>query len=438
MSDQAKAPLGLRATLDAAITSNGYSAKDLTVLAVQNDPFRVDTKARHRDGKWLAVQAAEHGLGDRRIHLRGLHYMLIGTRKPNGSAYTNTEEDWLWLQGHAGKAARWLGYLRFDQIIDARNAEPVVRVFNRREPQSYINVGVDVEIPELGDIEPRVGVADFTGVQPYKLVLFGEKTSLEDVLAPIAKAYRADLYLPTGEISDTLLYRMASVGAADGRRMIVLCLSDCDPAGWQMPASICRKLQAFHALQFPNLDFDVYQVALTPEQVREHGLPSTPLKATERRADKWQRAMGVEQTEIDALATLNPRLLRRIVRDALAPFFDSTLDLRVMEAETAWMEQAQAALEEQIGHEQLESLSAEARAKLNTLREEIDAINDALRVEEVAGLELPQLPEIPRPEIDPAVAGRNGKPLISSDWNYTEQTRRLIIHKAYEEGSKGK
>ena len=43
-------PNGLRAALEAA----GGSLKSLTVLAPQNDPFRVDTDAGHRDGAWLA------------------------------------------------------------------------------------------------------------------------------------------------------------------------------------------------------------------------------------------------------------------------------------------------------------------------------------------------------------------------------------------------
>ena len=47
---------GLRATLEAAMAA-GYSMEDLTVLAAQNDPYRVDTLAGHRDGRWLAVQA---------------------------------------------------------------------------------------------------------------------------------------------------------------------------------------------------------------------------------------------------------------------------------------------------------------------------------------------------------------------------------------------
>ena len=68
----------LRAALDSVIAEEGCSLTDLTVLAPQNDPFRLDTPARHRDGQWLADTAAELGLGDRKIHLRGLHYMVLG------------------------------------------------------------------------------------------------------------------------------------------------------------------------------------------------------------------------------------------------------------------------------------------------------------------------------------------------------------------------
>ena len=118
--------------------------------------------------------------------------------------------------------------------------------------------------------------------------------------------YDADLYLPTGEISDTQLHTMASTGNSDGRKLIVFTLTDFDPAGWQMPVSIGRKLQAFKDLQFPDLEFEVQPVALTGEQARSLDLPSTPLKETERRGTKWRAAMGWEQTEINALSTLQP------------------------------------------------------------------------------------------------------------------------------------
>jgi hypothetical protein len=190
----------------------------------------------------------------------------------------------------------------FDQIIDERNAAPIVEIFSKPLPaKSHIYAGLHIAIPEVDEITPLPGLSDFTGVQPYKLVLFGEKSSLAAVLGPVAKRYHADMYLMTGEISDTHVYAMARIGAADGRPMVVLTFCDSDPSGWQMAVSIGRKLQGFRALHFPNLDFRVYRVALTPQQVKEYGLPSTPLKPDEDRAPDWCAAMGVEQTEIDSL-----------------------------------------------------------------------------------------------------------------------------------------
>ena len=381
-----------RALLDAA-DETGCGMKDLTVLSVQNDPFRVDTPTGHRDGAWLANTARGLGLGGRRIHLRGLHYMLIGQPKPDGTPYTNTDADWTWLSGKAGKDARWLGYIPFDQIKDERNAAPEVRIFSQPWPESYITVGLDVTIPDADDLIPEVYVRDFIGVQPYKIVFFGEKSSLSEVLAPLAQSIQADLYLPTGEISDTLMYQMARIGAEDGRPMVVLCFSDADPAGWQMPISIGRKLQAFKALSavrvkasahgipypypktidFGDLEFEVHRVALTPDQVRQYDLPSTPLKPTERRADNWRREMQVDQTEVDALSALRPVLLRQIAERAVEPFYDVSLDHRVEVARREWVQAAQFVVEQTMDPERLGRLQAEAAGKLAEMRAEIDA-----------------------------------------------------------------
>ena len=47
----------LRQQVDEAIAANGtgtkVTMKDLTVLAPQNDPFRIDRPSAHRDGEWL-------------------------------------------------------------------------------------------------------------------------------------------------------------------------------------------------------------------------------------------------------------------------------------------------------------------------------------------------------------------------------------------------
>lgn len=413
-------------TLRGVIDANGGNLKDCTVLAPCNDPYRNDTPAGHRDGAWLANTLAGLGVSGQR-HLRGLHYILVGgdVTKPNGQRYANTEPDWIWL-GKAAKAARWLRYIPFNRIVDQRNDEPVIRRLTPTQPHAVVNVDLDVVIPSEEDLEPTVGLRDFVPTQPYRLVLIGEKSSLRPVLEPVADRYGADLYLPTGEISDTQMWMMARDGASDGRPMAVLYFADCDPAGWQMAVSVSRKLQALRDLEFGDLNFEVHRVALTPDQVREYGLPSTPLKASEKRADDWTRAMGVQQTEIDALAALQPNLLSRLAADAIAPFHDSDLAWRARRISEDWVEAAQRAVDEQAGSEQLAWLRDGAAARLQELRARIDEVLDEVSVDGDA-FDLPDIPALPEPE----PAGERPDPLIDSRWDFKTQCEALIKSKAY-------
>ncbi len=415
----------LRDVLD----DHGGSLKDLTVLAPANDPFRVDTESGHRDGAWLANTLTGLGVTGQR-HLRGLHYILVGggVTKPNGQPYTNTEPDWIWL-GKAAKAARWLRYIPFDRIVDQRNDEPIIRRRPAAEPEAFVSVDFDVTVPDAEDLAPKAGLDGFVPVQPYRLVLVGEKSSLRPVLDPIAARYSADLYLPTGEISDTQVYQMASDGAHDGRPMVVFYFADCDPSGWQMSISVSRKMQALIALEFGDLDVEVHRVALTPEQVREYGLPSTPLKDTEKRADKWAAAMGVQQTEIDALASLQPDVLTALARDAIAPFYDNTLSRRVREAAQQWQADAQQAIDAQ-GGEQLEELRITAGTRLAEVQDRIQEILDDVRIDPDQ-FDLPEIPELPEAELDGPVP----TPLLDSRWDFAEQCRRLIESKRYTNGA---
>jgi hypothetical protein len=263
--------------------------------------------------------------------------------------------------------------------------------------------------------------------QAYHFVIFGEKSSLEDVVVPIAGRYEADVYLPTGEISDTLIYQIAKDAAADGRPMVLFTLSDCDPSGHQMPVSIARKLQAFGDLFFNNLEFEVVRVALTPDQVRDKRLPETPLKEGEKRASRWREAFGIDQTEIDALTTpARVEVLRQYLREAFKPYLDRTLDRRVNAAKSAWYASAREALDEQLDAEHLVTIRAAAEEKLEELRANIDEINDELRVA-AGSIRLPPI-EVPEPEggLDP-----DRQVLVSFDDDWVAASRALIKHKAY-------
>jgi arsenate reductase-like glutaredoxin family protein len=358
----------LRQILEAACEQQKASLSELTVLSAQVDPYRIDTEAGHRDGAWLAQQLNTLYGPNQRAHWRGLHYAMVADGKvvkPNGELYQNTDAIWEWLIAVPAKASRWLGYIPFERIIDQRNSPPIIHHKARVAPEARLSIGLDVEIPNAEDIDPLPIAHGFVARQAYHFAIFGEKSSLEDVVLPIAEQYEADLYLPTGEISDTLVYQIAKDANEDGRPLVMFTLSDCDPAGHQMAVSIARKLQAFRDLFFPDLVFEVVPVALTAEQVEAEGLPSTPLKETEKRASRWRDAFGIDQTEIDALTTPAKRaVLQTILRQAFKPYIDKTLDRRVANAKAAWHKAAQKAIEQQIDTDHLDRIREEAAAKL--------------------------------------------------------------------------
>lgn len=404
--------------------------KDLSVLAQNNDPLRLNTPAGHRDGQWLAKQIQACGLLGRIIHLRGLHYAIFtyGAVLPDGVRYTNTDEHWLKLQDIA-KAARWLGYVPFGAIRDARNEEPIIRLHDSRTAftPNVEPVDTDCSLLRLNSRRPIIEVSG-AQMQRYRQVFFGEKTSLSPVLDPLALELGADLYLPAGEISDTLLWQMAKTGSDDGREMVVFVFADCDPAGYQMAVSIAHKLRLMRETLFPNLRFQLHASALTVEQVKIHGLPSTPLKEGEKRAGGWRERYGVEQTEIDALATLQPETLEQIVRDAVAPFFDATLQSRVEAAAEEWRSEVQSYLDDEfataIDDPELRRLDAEAREALEAFEDRLIELTDGLDYD--AGMP-PDLPEVELPEESP-------RPLVSTDMELIDAIGVLRQRKDYSNG----
>jgi hypothetical protein len=290
---------------------------------------------------------------------------------------------------------------------------------------------IGITRPELvGFNDPAPMLLDFDEEScPYHLVFYGEKTSLAAVCEPMAERFNADLYLPTGELSDTMIYQMAAAGARSKRRMIVFSMTDLDPSGWAMLATLARKLQALKDLYFPTLEFEVRPIALTAEQAINLELPSTPLKESELRGDRWRETMGREQAEIDALATLRPDVLREIIIKEVAPFYDKTLKSRLWHVERDWRRDADKQIAEQIDGEAIATARADAEQRLAEIVEEIEALEEELQ--NVYGditIDVP-VPELPAVQIDEAA---QRPPLISSAWPWVEQTAALKARKTYE------
>ena len=226
-----------------------------------------------------------------------------------------------------------------------------------------------------------------------------------------------------------MIAEMAARAAADPRPAVVLYFSDFDPSGWQMPVSVSRKLQALRTLRHPDLCIAVHRVALTLDQVRELNLPSTPLKETEKRADKWRESMGHEQTEIDALAALRPEELTRIALDALKPFFDFTLDERCERAATRT--RFIAAPPEARGA----SRDARALETIRTAHQGVEAALEALEDAQSAALSRCRrathgIKDVPVAVPEVTIDATPPAPLFMTDDDFVTATRKLIADKA--------
>ena len=413
------------------MAKTGLRMGDLTVMSDDADPYRLDTPANRFTAQWFAKQVRRFVPPGRRIHPRGVFYACVSAGdvlKPDGELFENTAENADFLN-KAARYARWLGYVPFERIADHKNDAPVVREApSSAQPIAHVWAD-DLEIDELDadSLGVSARLVGFTPRQPYRLALFGEKTSLEDVLAPLAEEFSADLYLTGGQISDTLLHGMACDAVADGRPLVVVTFSDFDPAGyWDMPTAIGRKLEALRDLLSSTLRFTVVHAALGPEQVRDLGLPDSPLKEGEKRAAKWLELYGSEQTEIDALATLQPAELERIAREAVAPYFDAGLAGRVRTAEADWQEQIDTEIAQQVDEDRLDDLKTSGAVALDQLR----AVNAEL-ADMADGVEISRPPDLPEADIEAlraAQAGNADAVLIDSRMTFVEATERLREH----------
>jgi hypothetical protein len=325
----------------------GMSPRDLLVLG--NDPFD-EKRSIRRNAQWFA-DLFEHFVPEgRKVHVRGVYYICVSAGnvlKPNGTLFVGSHSNYVFITT-AAKYARYLGLVPFDRIRDERSAEPIYRDFDKDHADAsgdpvrrrlLVSVGREPDkrgplaLPDLDLLLPALSIAAPPKPrQKYRIVFIGEKTSLYDVLEPIAREVYAELMLGTGEISEPRVYDMCKEAAADGRALIILYFCDFDPSGWQMPVSVARKVQAQIRREFHDLDARVIRVALTLEQVEKYNLPDSPIKEGDKRKGDWFQKWGREQVEIDALAVLRPEVLEQIARDAVAPFFDFTYERRYAKA----------------------------------------------------------------------------------------------------------
>jgi hypothetical protein len=276
---------------------------------------------------------------------------VIGDTRPN--TYENNKDCWQALC-KAAKWARHLGLISGDLIEDNRSPLAITQAFSAYEAPEldtvidagwgYVNgwsdgddyVPAEVEwdrvispvasIPDAPSLPcATLSVANWRKPRTHHLEIWVEKSTMNDVLAPICQRHGIVLQTLVGESSLTrtgdLLRRIRANGGIPTR---VFYLSDFDPAGKSMPAAASRRVEYLIRDEDPDLDVQVTHLLLTLEQVQEYRLPTTPIKQSESRAETFLARFGVDgAVELDALEALHPGVLEQMVLDAIQPYLDA-------------------------------------------------------------------------------------------------------------------
>lgn len=403
----------------------------LLALARQNDPFFVGSRAQQAQAHWFAAlwQAAGFSSG---VHLRRVHYRILSRpeiRRHDGAPYLNTDACWNYLC-QAAKYARYLSLVAPDSFIDQRNPEPVIYAAGREAPEPdwwipradgwtlpRISADLGAQL-ELGEPWPVVNGYTYEAAdQPYHVEVWVEKSTMDDVLVPLCRELGVNLVTSVGFQSITSVCALLRRIVEYGKPARVLYISDFDPAGDTMPVAVARQTEYWLPEYVADAEVKLTPLALTREQVIAYQLPRIPVKNSDGRKAGFERRYGRGAVELDALEALYPGTLAQIVREAIAPYRDDTLPLRLNETEArahelvrgAWataMEPYQAELAAIEGEVQaiarryqsdLERLDATLQQELRPLHDRVDAVRAALEAG-AAQLEV-ELPERPTPRV---------------------------------------
>ena len=416
--------------LKALVDELGRPLKTLIAQADHTDPWMAGAPHRCAKAEWLAALWQRFGATPG-THIRRFHYLLVSqpsVSMPNGEPYLNTDECYKFLIA-ASIAARHLDLIDARDVADHRN-EPAKINYDAEEKEAAVDVDGDLdryaapefELPTLTVTAPKIP-------QPYVVSIWIEKSTMNDVIDPLAARYGVNVLPGTGETSITRCIELADRADAVGRPVRILYVSDFDPAGRSMPVAAARKIEFELRKNMPHLDVQVRDIALTLEQCHRYRLPRTPIKEGESRGAKFEARFGAGATELDALEALHPGELARILEREIRRYYNDTLGDEIAEVEGEAREEIERVTEEV--HQRHAAVIQDLRdehervlAAVNAYRVKARPIFEAIRTD--LEDEAPDSFDWPDGSF---AAAEDADPLFDSTRDYIEQVDRYKEHK---------
>jgi hypothetical protein len=241
-----------------------------------------------------------------RLTLRQLHYQFVGRNwiVNHTTAYKKL--------GTILSDCRYAGLVDWDSIED-RGRRPILPYFVSGIPQA------------LTDTIDQYRLDRQEG-QDTHVELWTEKDALSGILGRPASKYHIRLCVNKGYTSDSAIYsayeRFSDL-INNGKRVVILYFGDHDPSGLDMIRDIRERLE----LMFENGErtseadgmFEVIQIGLTMQQIKQYKLPPNPAKITDSRAAAYIKKHGAMSWEVDAL---DPKVLVSIVEERILENID--------------------------------------------------------------------------------------------------------------------
>lgn len=212
---------------------------------------------------------------------------------------------------------RHCGVLGYDEIIDTT-----------RNPQSPV---MFTGVSDFRDFARHIYRQDIWSTQRQYVEVWCESNAT----APILSQYTRDLGVPLQPCGGDFSIHATHVASERfrlheqaGRPCVVIYVGDFNPKGEQIPKTIARNMRGRHGVRAT-----FRHVAITPEQIVEHDLPSEKLvaKAGDKLAPAWIEKYGKDARTVEVEA-MHPQTLIDIVRDAVS----AELDLGAVAQKLPW------------------------------------------------------------------------------------------------------
>jgi hypothetical protein len=303
-----------------------------TLEVLGKDPFTAGQPARLAGAKWFAKLWKQLDVRPG-AHLHRIHYVIVSQAKPvlmpNGEPYENTRACEGVLE-RTSLDARYLDLIPAGHLVDRRNEEAIINLSNDESDALITTTGDlsdEYKLPQFDP--PRLSLLSPTVLQRYHLEIWIEKTTMDDVLLPLAERYGINPVRGAGEMSETRCLQLVDRAEESGRPVRILYISDFDPAGNSMPVAVARKIEFVLRKTGSDADIQVRPIVLTHKQCLKYRLPRTPLKDTEKRAARFEERFGEGATELDALEALHPGTLEKILEQEIDRYYDNNLGGRI-------------------------------------------------------------------------------------------------------------